>query len=43
MSNLSIHMFCQSIRCLKIKRTELAENVTSKYYKVFCLFDTVMA
>jgi dihydroorotase len=43
MSNLSIHMFCQSILCLKIKRTELAENVTSKDYKAFFLFDTVMA
>jgi len=38
MSNLSIHMFCQSILCLKIKSTELADNVTSKDYKVFfCL------
>lgn len=43
MSSLSIHMFYQSIRCLKIKRTELADDVTSKDYKGFFLFDTVMA
>jgi len=43
MSNLSIYMFHQSIRCLKIKRTELADNVTSKDNKVFFLFDNLMA
>lgn len=41
MSNLSIHMFYQSIRCLKIKRTELTDNITSKVYNFF--FDTLMA
>jgi hypothetical protein len=40
--NLSIHMFYQSIRCLKIKRTELANDTTSKDNNFF-FFDTDMA